>query len=362
MATPMPTRLPRLIEANNSYILVDFIGKSDDYIKNSTFSPCLLVNYDDLVQNIDLFKRILEVRKESVQINCADYESALLIERVIDTPLCLALVDDYKNMDRSYIDTTLFKKHKFSIPLSYVMWNPIINGSCNVSCLRIEKNDYMTSNNGNKTISKETIDKVKEIVLKFKNIGSDDIEKCMIIANFLQENVQFVEGIESDCAGKTYIVEAPLDDVTSEKVGSVESVLFHNYGLCAAISNTSVLLLNNPIMNVNIRGVFGYGHQWNVINMNGQYYYIDNTWCITRNNSKVPGALKALDFSSEYLFFGNNMADAMGHHDSLCYSKGPIQENNLDKGVLEEAKKKLLRKMLLGKYSGTLAFPSKIKE
>ena len=42
------------------------------------------------------------------QINCLDYESALFLESHLEEDVDLALVDDYENKDRSYIDTTKF--------------------------------------------------------------------------------------------------------------------------------------------------------------------------------------------------------------------------------------------------------------
>lgn len=44
-----------------------------------------------------------------------------------------------------------------------------------------------------------------------------------------------------------------------------------------AIANLTTLLLNNPIMNVNTRSVYGYSHAWNVIKIGSSQYYIDNT-------------------------------------------------------------------------------------
>ena len=122
----MPPSLPKRRVSNvnenkhNSYKLEDFIGKSDDFIKASK-TGTILVNYDIVVKNLDLLKKIISILSIS-QINCLDYESAIFLENNLEDNIDLALVDDYQNRDRSYIDTTKFVKHNFYIPLSYFMW------------------------------------------------------------------------------------------------------------------------------------------------------------------------------------------------------------------------------------------------
>ena len=132
----LPKRRPVSINTNkhNTYKLEDFIGKNDAFIKSSN-TGTILVNYYCLINNLDLL------------INCLDYESAVFLEENLADNIDLALVDDYQNKDRSYIDTTKFVRHNFSIPLSYFMWGIKFENSCNIRCLRYREYDTMTSNN-----------------------------------------------------------------------------------------------------------------------------------------------------------------------------------------------------------------------
>ena len=82
MTTPPPLPKQLIRERHNTYKLEEFIGKDDNYIKNCSLG-CILVKYDVLANNIELLKRIIHLRKDNYavdQINCLDYESALLLE------------------------------------------------------------------------------------------------------------------------------------------------------------------------------------------------------------------------------------------------------------------------------------------
>ena len=81
------------------------------------------------------------------------------------------------------------------------------------------------------------------------------------------------------------------------------------------ISNASTLLLNNPQMDVEAESVYGCGHVWNKVLIDGKYYYFDNTWSITRNENMCEDGLVALSFTKKYLLFGKKTANAIGHHD-----------------------------------------------
>lgn len=357
---PMPRRIPRSDgPINKTYKLKDFIDKDEKYIKNSC-TGSVLVDHETLVSNLDLLRKIISI-KGNVQINCVDYESALYIEENIDEAVTISLLDDYQNKDRSYIDTTQFKKHKFYIPLSYCMWNPVFGDTCNVHCFRFTDYDTMVSVNGDKVLHKETLEKVSEIIGKINYGNLSDLDKCTLVSNYIQSRVQFVEGMES-YADKVYIVDANEEDVTLEKVSSVDTVLNHNYGLCVAISNVTTLLLNNPTFNVNVRSMFGSSHAWNLATIEGEKRYIDNTWVITRNKNRVEGALRATSFSDDYMLFGSTTASQIGHHNSICYVDGSVEEEDYSKERLVESRKVLSKKISFSNYSKDLAFNSRVKK
>lgn len=273
--TELPLRKINSTPKHYNYKLKDYIGKSDEFIKNSFYNR-ILVDYESVINNLELLKHIIHILVIT-QINCIDYESALFLEENLEEPIELSLVDDYQNKDRSYIDTTKFTKHKFYIPLSYFMWGVKFNKSCNIHCLRYLNDDNMFSNNGDHLLYKDILLKIKEIINSINTKSLTDLDKCILVSNYLQSKVQFVESGLKSYADKVYIVDANLEDVTSKKVGSISTIINENYGLCMAIANTTTLLLNNPILNLNVRSVYGDSHVWNVIIIDGKQYYIDNT-------------------------------------------------------------------------------------
>lgn len=360
-----PPKLPKRSSISNNeskhytYKLKDFIGKSDEFIKTAN-TGSILVDYPNLIDNIDLLKHILALLG-IIQINCLDYESALFLENNLENKVDLALVDDYENKDRSYIDTTKFVKHNFYIPLSYFMWGVKFENSCNIRCLRYKQYDNMTSVNGDNILYRETLERIKEIIQNINSSELSDIDKCILVSNYLQSKVQYVANSLKSHADKVYVIEADEKDVTSKKVGSVDSVINENYGLCMAISNTTTLLLNNPIMNVNVRSLYGDSHVWNIITIDGKQYYIDNTWSITRNKSRMEEALKATNFSDEYLLFGSNTSNNIGLHNSLCYINGELEQEDYSKKDIQERVRVLSKKHRFSDYERTLRFNSKIE-
>ena len=363
MAMPpsLPKRRPVSINVNNhnTYKLEDFISKSDDFIKTSN-TGTILVNYDCLINNLDLLRKIISILGIS-QINCLDYESAIFLEENLDDNIDLALVDDYQNKDRSYIDTTKFVRHNFFIPLSYFMWGIKFENSCNIRCLRLKDYDTMTSINGNNILYRDILEKLKKIIQSIDSEELSDLDKCILVSNYLQSKVQYVEDGLKSHADKVYIIEALEEEVTREKVGSIESVINENYGLCMSIANTTTLLLNNPIMNVNVRTLYGDSHAWNIITIDGKQYYIDNTWSITRNKNRVEEALKATNFSDEYLLFGTSTSSAIGHHNSKCYYTGKVEQDDYSRETIKEHIKVLSKKHSFTDYPKSLKFKSKVE-
>ena len=362
----MTPNLPKMknrninINKHNTYKLEDFIGKNDDFIQTS-LSGTILVNYNVLNNNLDLLKKVISILNIT-QINCLDYESAVFLEENLENTIDLNLVDDYQNKDRSYIDTTKFIRHNFSIPLSYFMWGVKFKNSCNVRCLRYKEPVNMVSINGDEILYRSTLEKLKEIIQSITEEQLSDLDKCILVSNYLQSKVQYVaDGLKSH-ADKVYIIEAHEEQVTIEKVSSIESVINENYGLCMAIANTTTLLLNNPIMNINIRSVYGSSHIWNIIIIDGKQYYLDNTWAITRNKNRVEEALKALGFSDDYLLFGTSTANAIGYHNSLCYHSKEVEKDDYSKEDIKEHVKILSKKYSFIDYSKKLRFKSKIEK
>lgn len=315
-------------------------------------------DYDTLINNIELVKFLIYFKKVDY-INCFDYESAIYLENNIEGNFEISLIDDFKNVDRSYINPNKFQNHKLNVPLSYVMWAINIQEEILVKIFSSSTNYNMFSANGDESLEKSILDEVTKIVTSLNEEGLSDLDKVIIVSNYIQSKIQYVSDIISP-ADRNYSIEASPQEVSWNKTGLISTVINNNYGLCMAIANATTVLLNNPTMNVNIRSVFGSSHVWNIVNIDGNFYYIDNTWGITRNPNRVNEALKAQSFSDEYLLFGNKTAIDIGHHEPETVVEGTVEQQDFNKAVIRQRVKKLSSKVDFENYSSPLAFPSKV--
>lgn len=261
---------------------------------------------------------------------------------------------------KPYLSTSADNRHNFSIPLSYFMWGVVLQDSCNVRCIRLQKYDTMTSINGDTVLYRKTLEKLKEIIEGIDAQELPLLDKCILVSNYLQSKVQYVVDGGKSYADKVYVVDAREEDVMPSKVGSVSSVIHENYGLCMAIANATTLLLNNPILNVNVRSVYGSSHAWNVVVLDGHKYYMDNTWAITRNSNRVSWALKATSFSDDYLLFGEKFAKEIGHHDSQTYLCGDLESNGFSRDEIQK-RVRVLKSKYEFDYPSTTRFRSYIE-
>ncbi len=91
-------------------------------------------------------------------------------------------------------------------------------------------------------------------------------------------------------------------------------------------------------------------HAWNSIEINGKHYSIDNTWNITRNPNRFCESLKAKSFSSQYLFFGQETANLIGHHmPDILHQE--IEADDIDSKQVIEATKKLTKFITFDNYA-----------
>lgn len=309
-------------------------------IKQSDYDKVEIVSlrYQDIIADLDYFKYFLSNFHNLKKIHCDCYECLIAINDLLadETDILIALLDDGIQRDRSYINLERLDKLKnISLPISCIMWNINVRNEQLVSCYTNGfRNIYQAvSNNGNTSLSRETLLRIKDIVSNLNRSNNlTDIEKTLIISDYLQSKV-------------TYIANEDLRELT----GLVETTLFKNYGLCMGIANATTLLSNNPTFNLNTRSIFGSSHVWNIQTMNGEDFYIDNTWNITRNPNRFDGILKASGFTTKYTLFGTDNAQSIGHHisESIILRKTNLSEKDYEQQELERIGLALKRKKLI---------------
>ena len=346
------------------YQFHDFIGKSDEEIKERISQSIYIEDLHTLKRNFDLLKRILSFQKCD-KLYSKNHECLTFIESELKDyeNVILSLVDDYQNKDRSSLDFSIFQKTTGEIPLSYVLWNHILQETQHVSLYTMTKTLYPSTTAYNQ-IPKESLEKIKEIIhrLSLKYQGNSAIYKTMVVSDYLQDLVQYVDSdnISEGVLG-TYITDSFGRDITIPLTVNPENVLFEHFGVCAGIGNATMILLNNPSFNVWTRSMYGDNHVWNVVMLDdGQYYFVDNTWCITRNKHQYPESLKAASFSSDYLFFGSETAKEIRHHNpvTLCPT---LSKYDLNSNLFKPTPMELCKTLKLQDYHPPV-FPSRLQK
>lgn len=114
---------------------------------------------------------------------------------------------------------------------------------------------------------KEVNDKVDSILSSIIKPGMDEIEKEMAIHNYVVLNTQ-------------YDYENLLNGTIPYESYTPYGILINGTGVCDGYAKTMCLLLNK--VGIECKRVTGTanggGHAWNLVKINGKYYYLDATW------------------------------------------------------------------------------------
>lgn len=301
----------------------------------------------DVTEYSHIIKDIIS-RNNKIFFWCKNYKIARMIEDILPSngTYQIALIDDFKNVDRSYIDTDDFKKSKLYIPVAYVMWGVKLKDNIGVVHGIFKPNvEGCVAASEKETLSIETIKEVERIA---SMIGEEkdlnQTEKLLIISNFLQAYVQYVKGEVTQNLEQTYII--PNNDNLEFNPRNVDSVVLGNYGLCSSIANTTILLANNPILKIDVREAFSYIHSWNIVDSS---IYVDNSRAITRNKNLFDGTLKAQELNTDFLLFGEDTANMYNGYRLAQNIWLPvnIRKDDYDRNYIEAAKENLIEKGLL---------------
>ena len=342
MARELPPKLPGFKPKKKSACIWKFselLDKTDAEIYDNNRSTVYIKDLNELTNNFDFFNKIF-LSGYYNGVYTRDYEVLKYIEENFDKSINLYLVDDFENKDRSYIDVDSFEKSSIEIPLPYILWtNSNKNFAINQTICNF--NLWAHAEEGTSPIKLEDLKRIREEVYKLadKCKDLDEIEKIIMVSDYLQDRVQFIN-VNNKSVSKdgVYITSGSMP--TPDNIGNISNILFNGFGVCRGIAASSTILLNNPQMNVNVRDVRGGDHVWNIAKVGNKYYYVDNTWCITRNPNKYDEALKAKSFSSEYLLFGDKTAQDIGHHEIDCLAPS-VEEDDYNRKMLDNKVKKL---------------------
>lgn len=302
----------------DSINLKDILNYTDDEIYDKVF--VLYADYETVVNNFDFFLRVVRIMMINGYntINVDSYETVKFINDNLKDKMDIVLnvLDDYETKDRSEIIEAEIDKCKFTIPLSYIMWGIDFDNLMYVNVTSYHNNAL--NYNGNTSISLDTLKRVKDIIGYLKSLGRfSDLQIIILVSNYLQKNTEYLaENV--DTYGE-YIakVDNPVEGLEDE-VGLIETVLFKKYGLCTGIANSTTILLNNPAFKIDTRTIFNKGHALNITKYNGEYYFLDNTWNITRSKQEFEKAIKPVKFNSKYILYGKRTFEYAVDQEYLC--------------------------------------------
>lgn len=330
-----------------TFDLNDILNFTDDEILDNVES--LYVNYETIVNNFDFFVRVLEILKlkDKYAINVDSYETVKFINDNLKDKedIVISILDDYEMKDRSNISKSRIDKVKFSVPLPYIMWGIDFDDFTYVSSISYNKNAMCY--NGNQIIEVDTLKRIKEIISYLKSIGKfNDLQIILLASNYLQRSVEYIS--ENKEVGKDFIyaLDEPVEHIEDE-VGLIETVLLKKYGLCTGIANSTTVLLNNPTFRIDTRTIFNSEHAFNIVKYNGEYYFLDNTWNITRSGKEFRKAVKVKEFNSKYILYGRKNFEYAVSQDYLCDNPNilKVNANGIRQSEIEKNKKMMMNRV-----------------
>lgn len=183
-----------------------------------------------------------------------------------------------------------------------------------------------------------------------------EIDKIILISNYLQSSVQYCNGKITTANGKKY--ETAYDG-NREDFSSPNTVIEKNYGNCAAISGAFHIL--GEKLGLSISRVDVGDHSYCIYNYNGKIYIIDPTFGCTRNENQVFGAPKAASFSDKYVMIALSDLAHTGHHilTTMLIDDPRLATRELDRNIIIESVKKLKNKGIEFTYPNKLVISSK---
>lgn len=317
---------------------------SDDEIKRTCTG--IIFDSDDSLDINEIHRYLEIIEKNNMDIiECKTYDQALIIKNIKDNDddldeLNIRLADDYEIRDRSYIDSTIFKKSgiKLAVPLNYVTWNIKFDDEIDVysggDLRNFHDKDILYVKKINKEDLKE-INRICQMVADFPE-KLTDIEKIIIICNYIERYCQFIEGAQSHLGKDIYQLDDKivLEQIKNDALDNPATALLNNFGVCRTFAQAITLLLNNPYIKVNAHMLKGGAHVWNSVELDGITYQLDITRCITRSKNRDNNNLKTLKFDMSYILFGTDFSDNVCHENVEGYYPKELSKESFNQDYL----------------------------
>ena len=326
------------INTKASYTYKELKNCSIEEVQNNCTE--IIFDKDDIIDE-ELLHRVL-INSEISRIICQNYEQALIIKKIKDRDKSIGeldaiLEDDYEMKDRAYIDISSFEKSgiKLWIPISYAMWNVNSENKINI-IINLSKNGYYYF-----VINKDELKEIHRICQMIANFPEKltDIEKIIIVCNYIERYCQFIEGAQSHLDKEIYQLDDKivLEQIKNDALHNPVTALIRNFGVCKTFARTITLLLNNQYIKINAHILSGQSHEWNSVELNGTSYQLDVTRCITRSENRDENNLKTLKFDMTYILFGTDFGDEVEHEKNSNNYPKELSKESINQDYLHAA-------------------------
>lgn len=256
------------------------------------------------------------------------------------------LLNDLEIKDRSEIDFSKLGFDEVTIPFDYIMYGIQPIGITEYNTSNFRRNNIVTTDTNRQKAYPNIVECVNSIIDEiFGQIPMeqlDDIDKSILVSNWIQRKIQFIEGKISKAGGKQFICDEY--NATDDRE-DIMTVLDKHFGVCNGIAKLSVALLSNPKVGCRCNIARSPGHVYFTQIIGDEIYVTDNTWCITRNPNHIDENLKAASFSDEYLLIGEDKINedevTLFYHTQEGIFKGSISKGGISKERIHQAIEKL---------------------
>lgn len=256
------------------------------------------------------------------------------------------LLNDLEIRDRANIDFSKFHYDEVTVPYDYLMYIKNSEGIHKYSTTNFKSGKIIESGESKQYAYPDMKEKIDSIIDEiFGNLAMealDDVDKSVLVSNWIQKNIQFIEGKISTVKNKRYICE---DFNSKDDIEDVKTIMDKKFGVCNGIAKLSVALLSNPRVGCKCNMAHSPGHAYFTQIIDGKTYVTDNTWCISRNPNHMKDSLKASEFSSEYLLIGqdkiNENESTLAYHTRYGIYSGKIEKQGISGERIEQSVQKL---------------------